>query len=326
MDEAGRIAARILEGDEVVAAKVISMIENGEKRGFEVLSSIFSRTGFSFRIGVTGCPGAGKSTIIDRLAVAYANRGKKVGIIAIDPTSIKSGGTLFGDRLRLKGAEKAEGVFIRSMAHRGFKGGIAKAAYGAQCILEALGKEIIIVESVGVGQTELDISLISDVVITVFTPDFGDEIQLMKAGLLDVGDILVINKMDLPDAIRRATDFETYIETLGRKQKPVSVVRLIATKGEGIEELVEKIEEIKASGEIEKDEKIKRLLLSLIKEEVASEVEAILSKEGLDTLVSEVKQKKRDPYSISREMLSRILREAQDEGKENEDTDCKARS
>lgn len=309
MDEPERLAERILEGDEVTAAKVISMIENGDSVGFEVLSFIFPKTGLSFRIGVTGSPGAGKSTIIDRLAVSYANMGRKVGIIAIDPTSIRTGGTLFGDRIRLKSAERIGGVFIRSMAHRGFQGGIAKAAFGAQCILEALGKEIIIVESVGVGQTELDISLISDVVITVFTPDFGDEIQLMKAGLLDVGDILVINKMDLPDAQKRATDFEMYLATFGRVDWHPPIVKLSARRGEGIEDLVKRIEEKRLDGETNRDEKIRRLILSLIKEEISKKVESLLLRDEIESLVLEVKEKKRDPYSLSREMVSRILKE-----------------
>ncbi|MCX7857710.1 MAG: methylmalonyl Co-A mutase-associated GTPase MeaB [Deltaproteobacteria bacterium] len=305
------LAERIISGDEKAASRAISMIENGEETGFEVLSKLYPKTGTSFRIGVTGSPGAGKSTIIDRLAFCYGKKGKKIGVIAIDPTSIKTKGAFFGDRLRLKNAEKIEGIFIRSMAHRGFSGGISKAALGAECILEALGKEIIIVESVGVGQTELSISLISDVVITVLTPDFGDEIQLMKAGLLDIGDIIVMNKMDIPNAEEKAKDIIHYLESI-KGEISVPLVKTIARQGQGVELLIDTLEqerEKKLKEEKENKEKIKTLVIALIKEEMEKGIEEMMEKNiTFNDLLAQVISKKLDPYYMARLVVSNILK------------------
>jgi LAO/AO transport system kinase len=307
LPDSKELAQRIISGDEKVASKVISMLENGEDIAFEVISEIYPGTGGAFRIGVTGPPGAGKSTIIDRIATFYGRGGKKIGVIAIDPTSIKSKGAFFGDRLRLKNAEKIDGIFIRSMAHRGFSGGISKAALGAECVLEALGKEIIIVESVGVGQTELSISLISDIVITVLTPDFGDEIQLMKAGLLDIGDVIVMNKMDLMNAEDKVKDVEGYLKSI-RREQPLPVIRTIARTGEGIERLFEVIEECRGKKKEGGREKLRSLIFALAKEELSHEIERIMERDSrIDDLLQRVEKRKIDPYSMARSVVQLLL-------------------
>ncbi|MCS7280857.1 MAG: methylmalonyl Co-A mutase-associated GTPase MeaB [Desulfobacterota bacterium] len=304
---ADELANRILSGDERVASRVISLIENGDEKGFQVVSYLYPKTGKAFRIGVTGSTGAGKSTIVDKIALAYGQMGKKIGVIAIDPTSIKSKGAFFGDRLRFKNAEKIEGIFIRSMAHRGFSGGISKAALGAELVLEALGKEIIIVESVGVGQTELGISYVSDVVITVLTPDFGDEIQLMKAGLLDIGDIVVMNKMDLPGAEEKAKDLLAYLESI-KKDSQMSVIKVIGKTGEGIERLIKILEKKRETLKEDGIEKTKALVLAFAKEELTKSVEKLIEKDPeCVRLIEDVQKRRKDPYSISRMIVSILV-------------------
>ncbi len=306
--KAQELAERIISGDETVAARVISMIEDGEEEGFLVLSTLYPRTGGAFKIGITGSPGAGKSSIIDRLAYLYGKSGKKIGIIAIDPTSVKSKGAFFGDRLRFKSAEKVEGVFIRSMAHRGFSGGISKAAFGAECVLDALGKDIIIVESVGVGQTELSIYLISDIVVTVFTPDFGDEIQLMKAGLLEIGDVVVMNKMDMPNAEEKAKDLIAYIGDLKKDAPPF--IKCSAKKGEGIELLLEVLEEKRREKLGMRREKVKALLLTFIKEELSRGIEKMVEEDPkFNEILHSVQSGKIDPYSASVHFVSELLKD-----------------
>jgi LAO/AO transport system kinase len=233
------LGTRVLAGDERTAARLISMIEEGKPEAFDALAVIYPHIGKAHCIGITGIPGAGKSTLIDRLAVAYAAKGRTVGVLAVDPTSPLGGGALLGDRIRMREAEKLPGIFIRSMAHRGHPGGIAGATLGAAFVLEALGKETILIESVGAGQTEMEITSACDTTVTLLTPDFGDEIQLMKAGLIEIGDVIAVNKMDRPQAGEAYEDIRRFIGTRRVDEWQVPVVPLTASRGEGIEKLVE---------------------------------------------------------------------------------------
>ena len=267
------LVKKVLQGDEGSAARLISMIEEGLDEGYEAVSLLFPHTGKAHIIGVTGAPGAGKSTVVDKLAVSYGRQGGKVGVIAVDPTSAKGSGAFLGDRVRMRDAEKVKGIFIRSMAHRGFPGGVAKATLGAAYVLDGLGKEIILIESVGAGQTEIQISMICDSVITVLTPDYGDEIQLMKAGLIEIGDVVVMNKMDRPGASEGAEDIRFFLKN--RKNQPwqIPVMTMEARKGKGIEELMAALKlhrtylESNTQGKSKKKENIKSLVLALFKEE-----------------------------------------------------------
>jgi len=267
------LVKKVLQGDEGSAARLISMIEEGLDEGYEAVSLLFPHTGKAHIIGVTGAPGAGKSTVVDKLAVSYGRQGGKVGVIAVDPTSAKGSGAFLGDRVRMRDAENVKGIFIRSMAHRGFPGGVAKATLGAAYVLDGLGKEIILIESVGAGQTEMQISMICDSLITVLTPDYGDEIQLMKAGLIEIGDVVVMNKMDRPGAAEGAEDIRFFLKN--RKDQPwqIPVMTMEARKGKGIEELMAALKlhrtylECDAQGKSKKKENIKNLVLDLLKEE-----------------------------------------------------------
>ena len=265
---------KILDGNEASAARLISMIEEGKEEGYKAIAELFPHTGKAHIIGITGAPGAGKSTIIDKLAIKFSETGKKTGIIAIDPTSIKSNGALLGDRVRMRGAENIEGIFIRSMAHRGYPGGIARATIGAVYVLEGLGKDVIIIESVGAGQTEVQISSVCDTVITVFTPDYGDDVQLMKAGIIEIGDIIVINKSDMPGAQEATKDIKAHVISSDKKDWQVPVIMTQAQKGEGIDTIMGAVEShleyLKKNNPLGeyRAEKLKKLMFLFLKEEL----------------------------------------------------------
>ncbi|MDD5244757.1 MAG: methylmalonyl Co-A mutase-associated GTPase MeaB [Syntrophorhabdaceae bacterium] len=308
------LVKKVLQGDEGSAARLISMIEEGLDEGYEAVSLIFPYTGKAHVIGVTGGPGAGKSTLINRLAASYGRQREKVGVIAVDPTSAKGDGAFLGDRVRMRDAERVEGTFIRSMAHRGFPGGIAKATLGAVYVLEGLGKGVILVESVGAGQTEMQVSTVCDSVITVLTPDYGDEIQLMKAGLIEIGDIVVMNKMDRAGAAEAAEDIALHLA--GRKDNnwQIPVLTIQANKGEGIERLMATLDLHRrhvrddAQGKSATKEKLKRLVLTLSKEEAWS---ALLSEvqdnEGFAGVMERLQNKEIDPYKAVRMVLKLAL-------------------
>lgn len=294
----------ILKGDEKSAARLISQVEEGNRDAYAALSRLLPYTGKAHILGVTGPPGAGKSTIIGRLAVTFSDYGRKVGVIATDPTSIKDGGALLGDRLRMKNAER-EHVFIRSLANQGYPGGVARATAGIIYILEGLGKDIVILESVGVGQSEKGLFHLCDTIITVFTPDYGDEIQLMKAGLREIGDIIVVNKADKPGAADAKRDLEIFPSNRTMSTDwhvPVLLTR--ANCGEGIEILVKTIGEHKhflaESGEREQRKKAKSelFLMALLKEELWQRLEEKLGESSLfKELLADVYSGKIDPYS-----------------------------
>jgi LAO/AO transport system kinase len=304
------LAKKVLQGDEKSAARLISIIESGGDEGFRAIPLLFPYTGKAHIIGVTGTPGAGKSTLINKLAVIFSNKGRKVGIIAVDPTSSKDKGALLGDRLRMRDAEKMEGVFIRSMASRGCPGGIAKATAGAVYVLEALGKDIVMVETVGSGQTDVQIHSLCNTIITVLTPDYGDEIQLMKAGLLEIGDIVAVNKTDNARAGDISADIEAYINQGKTKSRQTPVLTIQAREGGGIEKLVDAVNEHfvylnkNTSNKNLKKEKLKSLMFALLKEEVWEEAfNAWVGNDRFDDILEKLQKREVDPYTAVRAAL-----------------------
>ncbi len=230
-------------GNVQAIARTISLIENEHPRSDEILNALYADTGRAYRIGITGPPGAGKSTLTAQITRHYRKQGKTVGIIAVDPTSPFTGGAVLGDRIRMSEFATDPGVFIRSMASRGSMGGLARRTQDAGDVLDAAGKDIIIYETVGVGQTELDIAEAADTTVVVLVPESGDAIQTMKAGLMEIADIFVVNKADREGAERIKIELDLMLQLRPTKRAwEPPILMTVAYKGEGIEALVEKME------------------------------------------------------------------------------------
>src|SRR5262245_21184607 len=247
-------AQRVCAGDVRAISRAISAIENHQPEAEELLRQVFPRTGKAHLTGVTGAPGTGKSTLVDRLAAYYRAQQQPVGVIAVDPTSPYSGGAILGDRIRMQGHAGDSGMFIRSMATRGFLGGLARATAEVALLLDAAGKRHVLIETVGVGQDEIDIVRLADCVLVVMVPGLGDDIQNMKAGLMEIGDIFVLNKADREDADRLEQQLLAMLSlVMPRDGWHPPVIRTVATESRGIEGLaaaVEKFEKhFESSGE-----------------------------------------------------------------------------
>jgi LAO/AO transport system kinase len=298
------LAEKILRGDEGSAARLISLIENKERKGYDELARLLPHTGRAHVLGITGPAGAGKSTIITRLAGHFCNKGKKVGIIAIDPTSIQSQGAFLGDRVRMKELEAPGQVFIRSMADREHPGGISRAALGTIYVMEALGKEIVVIESVGAGQSDKALFYICDTVVTLFTPEFGDELQLLKAGLLEIGDIVVLNKGDKAGSENAMAVVSAGIPKRPVGEWPIPILRTRANAGEGIDDLVNAVEArwrfIRADKEnaIKRRQKTTFFIMTLLKEEIWRRFMCAYSAQTeYGRIMEDAQSKIIDPYS-----------------------------
>jgi LAO/AO transport system kinase len=245
------LAARALEGDVPAVARMLSRAEAETDDAREGLDIMFRKTGRAHIVGVTGVPGSGKSTLVSKLAQAFRSTGRKVGIIAIDPSSPFSGGSILGDRIRMNDLINDPGIFIRSMATRGALGGLARGTVDAVDVLDAAGYEVVIVETVGVGQDEVDVVLASHTTVVVSAPGLGDDIQAIKAGVLEIADIHVVSKCDRPDASKTMSDLQSMMRLgLGQHGKSAWNVPVLGTsslKDEGISELMQKIDEHKTS-------------------------------------------------------------------------------
>ena len=298
-----RIAEEVLQGNERSAARLISLIEQENPEGYRVLSDLWPPARSAHVVGVTGTAGAGKSTLINALADRMLKEDKKVGIVAIDPSCSVGEGSLLGDRLRMKDAEKSEGVFIRSMAQRKYPGGVCRAATGAVCVLESMGKDFVMIESIGAGQSDKELFYLADTIITMFTPEFGDEIQLMKAGLLEIGDIIAVNKSDKPGADDVTRAIETYLPETKNRGWKAPVLVLQADKGLGIDGLVRCInahaEFYQREKMIKRGEKHAHFAMTLLKEEVWKRFSEQSSRTSLAHVLEEVREGRLNPYSAA---------------------------
>lgn len=315
------IVEKVLQGDIRAAARLIRDIDDRVPSALECLKALYSHTGRAFVVGITGSPGVGKSTLTDRLVAHLRGLGKSVGVLAVDPTSPFTGGAILGDRVRMQRHSTDDGVFIRSMATRGHFGGLTQSTRGAIMVLDAMGKDCIIVETVGVGQDEVDIARTADTTVIVMVPGLGDEIQAIKAGILEVGDVFVVNKADREGADKTIQDLKTMIE-LGeatgsaRKDWRPPISRAVAVKGEGIEELWDNIlshRAFLAEGRSEYYERLNRRrykleLIDLVKQSVVDTLVRKLEKTGdLERYVDQLVKRECDPFSLSEQILERVL-------------------
>jgi LAO/AO transport system kinase len=304
---------RIAAGDPNAVARAISKVEDGSADAAELMKEVFPRTGRALVIGITGAPGAGKSSLVDKLAAFYRKGGERVGIIAVDPSSPFSGGAILGDRIRMQTLSLDRGVFIRSMATRGNLGGLARATVDAVAILDAAGFSKILVETVGVGQDEVEIVKTADVCVVVLVPGMGDDVQTMKAGIMEIGDLFAINKADREGVLRTEKEVAGLLALADREDgwQP-SIVKTVATENKGIEELASAIEacrksQQRATGSGARRQAIARWrILELLSERLlARTLNGDAASEKLDRLASEVASKKRDPYSAVDELMNK---------------------
>ncbi len=237
-----KLIHELLQGNKQAAAQLISIVENDRKKARAVMKEIKPHIGRARLVGVTGAPGSGKSTLINGMIAILRKRGQKVGVIAIDPTSPLSGGALLGDRIRMHVNANDDGVFVRSMATREGTGGLSLAAKDAAAILAALGMDTVFLETTGVGQSEIAVRKAVQTVVVVVTPNMGDDIQMMKAGIMEIGDVLVVNKSDLPNARTTAQELNTMVHLRPSNRPRPPVIVTAADNGKGIERLVEAVE------------------------------------------------------------------------------------
>ena len=309
------LAERVLAGDPRAVARAISLVEDEDPASVDLIRSIFSHTGRAYLVGVTGPPGAGKSTLVDRLTSEIRQAsGTRVGVIAVDPTSPFSGGAVLGDRLRMQTHAADEGVFIRSMATRGHLGGLARATGDAALVLDAAGWDIIIIETVGVGQDEVEIIRTADVSIVTLVPGTGDDVQALKAGIMEIADIFVVNKADREGADRLVSSVEvnlglaTYAE--GAWRPPV--LKTVATTGSGVSPLVDAIWEFRAHAEPARVDRRKLRTEYRLRELVAHRFmehleQSVLAPGELASLVDRVATREVDPYTAAKTLLERAI-------------------
>ena len=315
MAVADDLLKRFTDGDRTALSKIITLVENHGSAFPEVLDTLYPRTGKAYRIGVTGPPGAGKSTLVSGLVQVVRSKDRLVGVIAVDPTSPFTGGALLGDRIRMQDIGTDPGVFVRSMATRGSLGGLAEAAGDVADVMDAFGKDVVITETVGVGQCELDVAEACYTTVVVIVPESGDSIQAMKAGLMEIADVLVINKSDREGADRIARQTRAMIEMRGERNGWVPpVVCTIAFKGDGITELYEKIEEhhefLTASGLLLKHRRanVEATMRSIIETEVHKRIWTETTLGKLHGLVDEIMDGRKTPRQASHEILSLLGR------------------
>jgi LAO/AO transport system kinase len=308
------LAEGVRAGDVRALARAISVVENDRPEAAALLAALFPHAGKSLVVGVTGPPGSGKSTLVDRLTAHLRRQGRKVGIVAVDPTSPFSGGAILGDRIRMQAHAADEGVFIRSMATRGHLGGLAAATGQVLTVLSASGKEVILVETVGVGQDEVEIVGTADVSVVVLVPGLGDEVQALKAGIMEIADVFVVNKADREGVDRVVAEIESMLSLATRDgQPPPQIVQTVATEDRGIDELWRAVEAFRlrsaGSGMLAERRRaqLRRQLEDTLQDRLLARArEAALTPEELEKKVDRLEARTVDPRAAAEEVMKRM--------------------
>jgi LAO/AO transport system kinase len=299
------LAELVVQGDVRALARAATAVENRSPEAMRLLQALFPRTGRATLVGVTGAPGAGKSTLVDHLARALRAEQRSVGIIAVDPTSPFSGGAILGDRIRMQSHWADPGVFIRSMATRGALGGLAAATTDIALLLDAAGRDAILIETVGVGQDEVEVARLADVTVVVLVPGMGDDVQSLKAGIMEIADVFVINKSDRAGVEVLERELRALLSLNGgREGWQPPIVRTVATEGKGIEELLPAIRAFEESGA--RSKRRAQLWVARLIEMLRERMIERLPAAEIEAAAEEVAARRRDPYSIVNEWLERI--------------------
>jgi LAO/AO transport system kinase len=299
-------------GDPRALARTISTVENRSLGWSALLKELFPHTGHARIIGLTGAPGAGKSTLVDQLAKHYRKENKTVGIIAVDPTSPYTGGAILGDRIRMQDHYADPGIYIRSMATRGSLGGLARATADAATVLDAAGRDVVMIETVGVGQDEIDIVRLADITIVILVPGMGDDVQTIKAGLMEIADIFVINKSDREGAERVEREIRTLQSLALRHDKWVPpIVKTVASEGAGTQELAKAIADYESYLETENMAirkhvaNWKQRLVEMLRDALLDRARSHFEPENLERYAEEIAGHRRDPYSLVEEIVGK---------------------
>jgi LAO/AO transport system kinase len=307
------LAERVLAGDTRAVARAISLIEDDDPAGADLIRAVFAHTGRAFLIGVTGPPGAGKSTLVDRMLAETRRAGSTAAVIAVDPTSPFTGGAVLGDRLRMQSHAGDDGVFIRSMATRGQLGGLARATADTALVLDASGREVIVIETVGVGQDEVEIVRTADVSVLTLVPGTGDDVQALKAGIMEIADIFVINKADNDGADRLVSSVESNLSlhAYGGGDWRPPIIKTVATTGEGVPALMDAISRFReharqAGGGRQRTREVSRLR-EIMSEQLMARLDRVLGSGELAAMAERVAVREIDPYTAADRLLKSVF-------------------